>query len=86
MNRLKADEEQVSIRFSDVIKSNGIFWVDSWWWLAVGTEVPCSEGDMTRRRVQRCRAAVLHCLLMLAVYGASVATVVVLGLAVYSFW
>lgn len=48
-------------------------------------------GDMTRRRVQRlqrerCRAAVLHCLLMLAVYGASVATVVVLGFAVYSFW
>ena len=42
MNRLKADEEQVSIRFSDVIEANGFFWVVSWRWL-VGTEVPCSE-------------------------------------------
>ncbi len=42
MNRLKADEEQVSIRFSDVIKANGIFWVVSWWWLD-GIEDPCSE-------------------------------------------
>jgi hypothetical protein len=40
MNRLKADEEQVSIRFSDVLVSNGLFWVD---WRLVGTEVPCSE-------------------------------------------
>ena len=34
------DEEQVSIRFSDVIEANGVFWVVSW---LVGTEVPCSE-------------------------------------------
>ena len=45
MNRLKADEEQVSIRFSDVIVSNGLFWVD---WRLVGTEVPCSEGKAER--------------------------------------
>ena len=37
------DEEQVSIRFNDVIVVNGIFWVDSWRWRLVGTEVPCSE-------------------------------------------
>lgn len=43
MNRLKADEEQVSIRFSDVIEANGVFWVDRCWWWLVGTEVPCSE-------------------------------------------
>ena len=36
------DEEQVSIRFSDVIEANGVFWVVSWWRL-VGTEVPYSE-------------------------------------------
>lgn len=42
MNRLKADEEQVSISFSDVFKTNGIFWVVGWWWL-VGIEDPCSE-------------------------------------------
>ena len=38
------DEEQVSIRFSDVIEANDVFWVVSWWWL-VGTEVPCSEDE-----------------------------------------
>lgn len=43
MNRLKADEEQVSIRFSDVIEANGVFWVNSCWWRLVGTEVPSSE-------------------------------------------
>lgn len=37
------DEEQVSIRFSDVIEANGFFWVVSCWWRLVGTEVPCSE-------------------------------------------
>lgn len=41
-NTRKNGEEQVSIRFSDVIVSNGVFWVNSWRWL-VGTEVPCSE-------------------------------------------
>lgn len=28
------DKEQVSIRFSDVIEANGVFWVVSWLWLA----------------------------------------------------
>ena len=37
------DEEQVSIRFSDVIEANDVFWVVSWRWRLVGPEAPCSE-------------------------------------------
>ena len=44
MNKLEADEEQVSIRFSDAIEANGVFWFDSYWWrLAFVIEVPCSN-------------------------------------------
>ena len=43
------DEEQVSIRFSDVIEANGVFWIVSWWSWLVGTEVPCSEDGKEER-------------------------------------
>ena len=43
------DEEQVSIRFSDVIEANGDFWVVSWLWLAGWSGLKSRAPKMKRR-------------------------------------